>query len=223
MSKRVFAIAGFVVLFMLLIAAVGGYLYYRSLRDTPQYSIALLVDAAKRDDKQQIDSLVDIDAVVDDFIPQITAKAVEMYGRGLSSAVLEKVATIAKPILPAVKQRARAELPRVIRNRFEEEFGYVPFFGMVLGADRYLEITINGDQAVVKSKVKNHPLEIKMRREGEVWRIVGVKDDQLATDISRKIGQEIIAIAANGGKDTAAQFGIGNLSDLLRQAEDLVK
>jgi hypothetical protein len=223
MSKRVFAIAGFVVLFMLLIAAVGGYLYYRSLRDTPQYSIALLVDAAKRDDKQQIDSLVDIDAVVDDFIPQITAKAVEMYGRGLSPAVLEKVATIAKPILPAVKQRARAELPRVIRNRFEEEFGYVPFFGMVLGADRYLEITINGDQAVVKSKVKNHPLEIKMRREGEVWRIVGVKDDQLATDISRKIGQEIIAIAANGGKDTAAQFGIGNLSDLLRQAEDLVK
>ena len=223
MSKRVFAIAGFVVVFMLLIAGVGGYLYYRSLRGTPQYSIALLVDAAKRDDRAEIDSLVDIDAVVDDFVPQITAKAIELYGRGLSPVVLQRISSIATPIMPAVKQRARVELPKVIRRRFEEEFGYVPFFGMVIGADRYLDITTTGDTAIVRSKVRDHPLEMKMKREGEVWRIVGVRDDQLATDISRKIGQEIIAIAANGGKDTAAQFGIGNLSDLLRQAEDLVR
>src|SRR6476620_2637254 len=158
MPKRLFVIASLVVLSMLLIAGLAGYIYYRSLRGTPQYSIALLIDAAKRDDKPQIDSLVDIDAVVDDFLPQITGKAVELYGRGLSPAVINRMEVIATPILPAVKQRARAELPRVIRDR-SEEFGYVPFFGMVMGAQRYLDISVSGDTAVVKSKIKEHPLE----------------------------------------------------------------
>ncbi len=62
-----------------------------------------------------------------------------------------------------------------------------------------------------------------MKRNGETWQIVGVNDEQLATNIARTIGQEIIAIATNGGRNTANQFGIGNLSDLLRQAEELVK
>jgi uncharacterized membrane protein len=222
MQKRLIVITSSVVLSMLLIAGLAGFIYYRSLRSTPQYSIALLIDAAKQDDKPQIDSLVDIDAVVDDFLPQITSKAVELYGRGLSPAVIEKMAVIATPILPAVKQRARAELPRVIRIR-SEEFGYVPFFGMVMGAQRYLDISVNGDIASVKSKLKDHPLEMRMQRQGDNWRIVGVKDEQLATEIARKIGQEVIAIAKNGDNATAEKFGIGNLSDLLRQAEDLVK
>lgn len=222
MPKRLFVIASLVVLSMLLIAGLAGYLYYRSLRGTPQYSIALLIDAAKRDDKPQIDSLVDIDAVVDDFLPQITGKAVELYGRGLSPAVIDRMAVIATPIMPAVKQRARAELPRVIRDR-SEAFGYVPFFGMVMGAERYLDIRVVGDVAIVQSKIKEHPLEVTMQRYGDTWRIVGLKDEQLATDIARRIGQEFIAAAKNGETDTANRFGIGNLSDLLRQAEEQIR
>ena len=125
-------------------------------------------------------------------------------------------------MVPAVKDRARTELPRVIRER-TESFGNVPFFAMVMGADRYLDITVTDDTALVKSKMPEHPLEIKMRQSGDRWQIVGVKDEQLATDIARKIGQEIIAIAMNGSEKEANRIGIGNLADLLRQAEDLVK
>lgn len=222
MSKRPFAIASIVLLAVVAIAGLGGFLYYQNLKGTPQYSLALLVDAAKRDDKAEIDALVDFDAVVDDFVPQVTGKAIELYGRGLPPQVLGKVEKLATPIMPAVKDRARAELPRVIRER-TERFGYVPFFAMVMGADRFLDIAVTGDTAVVKSKVPEHPLEMTMRRNGDHWQIVGVKEEQLATDIARKIGQEIIAIAMNGGKNTADKLGIGNLSDLLRQAEELVR
>ena len=93
MSKRPFAIAGFVVLAVVAIAGIGGFLYYQSLKRTPQYSLALLVDAAKRDDKTEIESLIDINAVVDDFMPQVTDKAVELYGRGLPPQVIDRVAT----------------------------------------------------------------------------------------------------------------------------------
>lgn len=223
MSKRLFAVTAAVAVSILLIVGIGSLLYYRSLRTTPQYSLALLVDAAKRDDKQAIEEFIDINAVVEDFVPQVTVKSIELYGRGVPQPVLAKVARLATPILPAVKDRARAELPRVIRDR-TERFGYVPFFGMVLGADQYLDITVSGDTAFVKSKLPEHRFEVRMRRLGERWRIVGVKEEQLATDIARTIGQQIIAIALNGmTKETAETLGVGNLADLLRQAEELVK
>lgn len=222
MSKRLFAIAGFVLLSLLAVAGIAGYLYYRSLKRTPQYSLALLIDAAKRDDQAEIDEIVDIDAVVDDFMPQITDKAVELYGRGMSPQAIQRVAKLAEPLMPAVKQRARAELPRVIRER-TGRFASVPFFAIVIGADRYLDIAANGDLAVVNGTNSNHPLAMRMRRNGDRWQVIGVKDDKLATDIARTIGQEIISIATHGGKDTADKFGIGNMSDLLRQAEELVK
>lgn len=222
MSKRPFAIAGFVVLGLVLVAGVGAFFYYESLKSTPQYSLALLVDAAKRDDRSEIATLVNIDAVVDDFVPQITNKAVELYGRGQPPEVLRKVAKLALPLLPAVKERARAELPRVIRER-TKKFGSVPFFAMVMGADKYLDIAIDGDTAIVKSKLPEHQFEVKMKRSGDRWQIIGVKEEQLATAIARKVGQEIMAVAVGGGKKAAEEFGIGNLTELLKEAEELVK
>lgn len=221
--RKPWKIVAAVLLGALLLIAIGGYLYWRSFYGTPQYSLALLVDAAKRDDKAGVDALVDTSAVVDDFVPQIAVKAAEMYGKGLPTSVLEKLVRVATPILPAVKDRAKAELPRVIRER-SERFGDVPFVAMVVGASQYLDIVVVGDNATVKSKLADRPFEVKMKRKGDIWQIVGVKDEALATDIARKVGQELIAIAAGGiNKKTGDRLGVGNISDLLRQAEELVR
>ncbi len=222
MSKRLLAITGLVVLGLVLIAAIGSFFYYQSLKQTPQYSLALLVDAAKRNDSAEIEAVIDSDAVVEDFLPQVTNKAVELFGRGQPPEVLRKVARLALPLLPAIKDRARAELPRVIRER-TTRLGSVPFFALVFGADQYFDITVDGGTAIVKSKVADRPLEVKMRKNGDRWQIVGVRDEQLATAIASKIGQEIMAIAVNGQQNAVDEFGIGNLSELLRQAEELVK
>lgn len=220
-GQRTLLIVGLTASAVVLVALAAGFFYYQTLKRTPQYSLALLVDAARRDDRAGIDQLVDINAVVADFMPQITDKAVELYGRGLPPQTIQRVTALAQPLIPAVKERARAELPTVIRSR-SERFSGVPFFLMVLGADRYFDITVTGDTAVVKSKSADRPLELKMLRNGDRWQIVGIKDEQLATDIARKIGQEIIAVAVSG-KKAADRFGIGNLSDMLRQAEELVR
>ncbi len=222
MTKRVFAIAGLVVLGVVLVAGMAALVYYQGLKKTPQYSLALIVDAAKRDDRAEVNSLIDSDAVVEDFVPQITNKAVELYGRGQPPEVLRKIARLALPLLPAVKERARAELPRVIRDR-TAKLASVPFFALVLGADRYLDIQIDGETAIVKSRLPDQQVELKMRRSGDRWQIVGVRDEQVATAIARKIGQEIMAVAVGGGRKAADEFGMGNLAELLKQAEELVK
>lgn len=221
MSKRAIKIAGILLLSILLVGGVGGFIYYQSLKSTPQYSLALIVDAAKRDDKATVNELIDIDAVVDDFMPQIIKKAVELYGRGMPDAVVQKVAQIAAPVMPAVKERAKAQIALVIRDR-TEQFGDVPFFTMVLGADRYLDVEILGDTATVKSKT-SRPFVLIMRKSGERWKVVGIRDEQLATDIARSIGQQIIEIATKGVTDEVAdRLGVGQLAEILRQAGELV-
>ena len=222
MSKQTLKIIAITLVSVVAVAAVAGFLYYRSFWNTPQYSLALLVDAAKRDDKPEIDKLVNIDTVVDDFVPQITNKAVEMYGRGLPPTIIGKVAKLATPLFPALKQRARAELPRVIRDR-TARFGNVPFFAMVLGASQYLDIKVTGDTAIVTSKIADRPFDVKMRKNGDRWQIVGLKDDKLATEIARKVGQEMIALAMGGVTKASKTLGVGNIADLLKQAEELVK
>lgn len=204
------------------LGGVGFYFYWQSLKDTPQYSLALIVDAAKRNDQATVNELVDINAVVDDFLPQITGKAVDLYGRGMAPDIIQRVAKVAAPVMPAVKDRAREELPGAIRNK-TAEFGNVPFEAMVLGAERYLEITIEGESAVVRSKLPEHEFEVTMKRHGERWKIVRLKDEKLATTIAQRVGQEILAIAANGTQSNKSRLGVKNINELLNEAEKIFR
>ena len=204
------------------ISAIAFYFYWRSMKSTPQYSLALIVDAAKRDDQRVVNDLVDIDAVVEDFLPQVTGKAVELYGRGMPPDTIQRVAKVAEPVMPAVKERARAELPEAIRQK-TSEFGSVPFAAMVLGADQYLDIRTAGDNAIVRSTLPEHDFEVRMKRDGDRWKIVGVKDQKLATRIAQRIGQDIIAIATNRSTSAQTRLGVKNINELLNEAEQIFK
>jgi len=157
--------------------------------------------------------------VVEDFMPQITDKAVELYGRGLAPATIQKVARIAVPFMPAVKQRARAEVPNLIREK-TSRFETIPFWAIAVGAERYLDIINEGDRAFVRSKLQDRPLEVSLKRNGERWQVIAVKDEVLARRIAERIGQDLITGAKNGSlKKAGEQFGVSNLEDALESAE----
>jgi len=205
-----------------LLSGTAFYFYWQHLKSSPQYSLALLVDAAKHDYQESVDELVDSDAVVDDFMPQIAIKAVELYGRGLPPDILQRVARIAAPVMPAVKQRVRDEIPGAIRQR-TAGFGNVPFVAMVLGAEQYLDIKVTGDSATVRSKLPEHGFEVRMKYVGDRWKISGLQDEELATRIAQRIGQEIVAIAVNGGDPGRSKIGAKSINELLREAEEIFK
>ena len=216
---KILKIFSVLLIVFLMVGAISGYFYWRSLKTTPQYSLALLVDAARRDDQKTIDELVDTDAVVEDFMPQITDKAVELYGRGLAPATIQKVARIAVPFMPAVKQRARAEVPNLIREK-TSRFETIPFWAIAVGAERYLDIINEGDRAFVRSKLQDRPLEVSLKRNGERWQVIAFKDEVLARRIAERIGQDLITGAKNGSlKKAGEQFGVSNLEDALKSAE----
>jgi hypothetical protein len=207
---------------VLLVAGIGGFIYWQTVKRTPQYSLALLVDAARRDEKAQIEQLVDADAVVDNFMPQITAKAIELYGRNLPPQTLAKVERVAAPAIPIIKERAKTELPRVIREK-TAPVEKAPYWLIALFADRAVDVTTVGDEALIKSKIPDRPLELTMQRSGDRWKVIGMKDDVLARRIAERIGQDIMATAARSGIQKAVeQLGVKNL-DILKNAEDIFK
>jgi hypothetical protein len=220
--RRLLKITALVLVLAIIAGAIGGFFYWRHIKTTPQYSLALLIDASRAGNQAEVNELVDTDRVVDSFMPQITSKAIELYGRGVPNLTIQKIAEISAPLIPAVKERARAELPNVIRDR-TEQFKSIPFTAMVLGADRYLDIVTEGNTAFVKSKLPDRPFEIKMQKNGERWQVISVTDDELATRIAQRIGQDIIAIASRGNNARTNTLGIQNLNNILRQAEELFK
>lgn len=202
-----------------LIASIAAYFYWRSFEDTPQYSLALLIDSSRRGNDSAFSKFVDTDAVIENFLPQITSKAAQMYGRGMPPAVLDQLLKIASPILPIAKERARSELPRLLQNE-TQRFSDVPFAAMVLGADRYLNIKIDGEFATVTSRLPEHRFEVQMKKNGERWKIVGVRDEALATRIAQSVGQQLIGAASNNDpKNAGKQLGVKDLESLIKQAE----
>ena len=225
-AVKIGGILGVLLMVVLLAGSVSGFIYWQSLKASPQYSLALLVDASREGDEERISELVDVDAVVDSFVPQVTEKAIELYGRGLPPEIIRKAELIAAPVMPVVKQRAKAELPGLLREktkRFEE----VPFWAMVLGADRRLNIEIRSGEAIVTDIAGDRPLELRMRKSGDRWKIVSLKDEDLARQIAEKIGQEIILLAKEAGResirDVGKQLGVEDFGDLLKRAEEIFR
>ena len=71
---RVLAIIA--VLLILIVGGIagGGYLWWRHYQASPAYSLALLVDATQRNDRQAIDNILDTDKIATDFVSQIRAR-----------------------------------------------------------------------------------------------------------------------------------------------------
>ncbi|MCU0239724.1 MAG: hypothetical protein MUC29_09795 [Pyrinomonadaceae bacterium] len=105
---------GILYLIVLLVGGIGGYFYWQSVKKTPQYSLALLVDAARRDDKEIVAKIIDTEQVVNNFVPQISEKAVEIYGRNIPAPIISKIAQFVTPLMPAIKDKAKEELPNFI-------------------------------------------------------------------------------------------------------------
>jgi hypothetical protein len=210
-------------LVLLIVGAIGGYFYWQSVKKSPTYSLALLVEAVRQDDQKQIDALIDIDSVVDSFLPQVTSKAVEMYGKGIPPEAIAKLTTTTDQFKPAIKRRAREEVPRVVREKIER-FNSVPYWAIALGADWFLDVKINGDTATIISKIPERPFELTMKKNGELWRVTAIKDDTLAKRIAEKIGQELISISSKEGlKKASEKLGINNVEDLQKRVDDIFK
>ena len=190
--RRILSIAALAVAGVVLVILVGSYAWWQSYKKGPAYSLALLVDAAQREDMPGVEALIDSDRVAQGFIPQVIEKLT--VGGGTIPVLPRGAVTAALPqLLPRVRETMREELARAVKGFAEGLGGEKPFVLLALGVPRVAEIKEEGDAAQVSFKAGERPVELSMQRDGERWKVVAVKDEGMATGIASRLASSLPA------------------------------
>lgn len=193
-AKRYLSVTALVVIGVLLVLLAAGYAWWRSFEKSPAYSLALLVDAAQRDDKQAVESFINADTIAEGFIPQVVEK---LTGQGstLTPQARAQLTNVMPQLLPRVRETMRDEIAGGVKELRGGDTSSTPFVVKALGVRGLTDVREQGDTAAVAVKSDARPLELTMKREGDRWRVVNVKDDKLATDIASRLATSIPANA----------------------------
>jgi hypothetical protein len=71
------------------------------------------------------------------------------------------------------------------------EVGETPFVLLALGMPRAARITEEGDAATAAFDREGKQTELALRRSGDVWKVVTVKDDELASGLAQRLAASI--------------------------------
>lgn len=167
---------------------VGGYFYWSNFKSKPAYSLALLIDAAGRDDQKEIDELFDTDKVVEDYVAAVKDQASK--SPILIGPLKKMVEQVIERMMPEIKAKAREEVKTRIKEIGEAAAGK-PFVIYALALPWVIDINEVGDNATSTIKTPTNQIELKMQRNGEKWKIIGAKDDQAVNRIVERVLKEV--------------------------------
>jgi hypothetical protein len=191
-AGRVLGVTGLVVVAVLLVLLVGSYMWYQGFKKSPPYSLALLVDAAQHDDVQAVETLIDADQIAQGFVPQVIENLAGAGSQLPPQARASLTATL-PALLPRVRETMRDEIAHALKGLSQNASANVPFFVKALGVRQAATVVERGDAATVTVKAGDRPVELSMRRDGERWKLVTVKDPQLASGIATRLAASLPA------------------------------
>ena len=169
-------------------AAAGGWLYFQT---TPAYTLALLADAAQRDDAAAFDSFVDADQVADGFVRQAVQGVAGQQAAGLAAVL----GGGADALVPSARALIKRLVSDEIRREVKEEAGGAqgrPFVLVALATRYRARVEEDGDTARALLEIRGRPVELTLRRaDARVWRVVAVKDDALAARVAETLLREL--------------------------------
>src|SRR6266566_9843036 len=184
-SGRVGRVLGFIAIILVVViigALAGGYFWWRHYQSLPAYSLALLVDAAQKNDGAEMDRLLDMDKITKDFVIQVKAR---VPGSSLLPAQIEQTLT------PKLKPTVRDELIREIQRLTERANGK-PFALLALAVPYFVEIKQDGNVATAEMKLQDEQIKLTMQADAAGrWQIVAVSDDKLADLIADNVKKNL--------------------------------
>ena len=169
-------------LVLLVLGSIGVLAWWQYYKTTPVYSVALLIDAAKRNDIATLDKLVDTDQVVENFMAGLQERPGGGYSGEVLAAIRRRLQGVTPENSPGVKDRIREAVRRRI-NELGETAGNAPFVVMAVALYFNANISTSGDKATLVVSRPNQNLELGLTRTNDYWRVTSAKDDALAAQI----------------------------------------
>ncbi len=191
---------------LVLLAFLGGtYFWWQAFKAKPAYALALVLDAARRDDVPAFDALVNVDEVSRSLAPQVAAQMRAPGAVQMPAQVRRQIEANAVILLPGAREQVRATLMEQIKQVLVQSgTADDTFLLLALGVARVVEIKpgIDGQEpdvtATATLNVNGRPVELGLRANNANvaataqpvdtrWRVVGVKSDELATRIAETL------------------------------------
>jgi hypothetical protein len=190
---RVLGILALLVVIGVVAAGVGGFLLWRHYQSTPTYTIALILDAAQRNDVAEFQTHINDEEITKNMTASVSQKAAARYGYALTSSIQQQIDSAMPALMPRVKQAINDELLKSM-----QAFAAAPekrSFITLLGAVRSLmTITEEGDSAKATATMGGYNIEMTMRRDAAGWKVIDVKDDVIVQRIVDGVMKELPAI-----------------------------
>jgi hypothetical protein len=205
-AGRILGIIGVLLLLLIIGIGVGAFFWWQHVKSGPAYTLALIVDAAQRNDRQEMDRVIDYDKVSEALVTDVRAKATG--GSLLNNLLPSQLDQMVANITPKLKEALREVLPPEIQRVTEPAKGK-PVFLIALTAPYFADIKQNGASATVDLKFKDEQIQLTMQQTEDHWRVNAIRDDRLTT---------IIADAAKKG---LSQRGSQFQDEIVRRLREL--
>ncbi len=169
-----------------ILAGVAGLFWWRSYQRSPAYSLALIVDAAQRNDRETFDRLVDIDQIAQNLAPQVAQQGFGRFGE-LPESLQRQIMNTLPQVLPTVRDSIALELQRTLAEISPN--ARIPVNALALLIPRIITINEQGDAANAQISMGNRVTQLDLKRNQDRWRVTGITDEQLAAYIASQIGK----------------------------------
>lgn len=192
---RVLGILFGLIVVVVVVAGVGGFLYWRHYQTTPAYTLALLIDAAQRNDAAEFEKRINDDEIAKNMVGTVSQKAAGRYGLAINSSVQSQIDKVMPSLLPRLKQTIHDEVVKQIKE-FAAKSEPQPFILLVVGVPRLVTVTTEGDTAKVKAPLSDRTIELTMQRDADRWKVIEFKDDVVVQRVVDNVMKELPAIGS---------------------------
>jgi hypothetical protein len=190
---RVLAILALLVLVVVVVAAVGGFLLWRRYQSSPTYAVALILDAAQRNDVAEFQKHINDEEIAKNMTATVSQKAAARYGYALNSSIQQQIDSAMPSLLPSVKQAVQNELLNAMAAvvAAPEKRSFISILSAV---QSLMTITTDGNSAKATGKFGGRNVELTMRRDTDGWKVIDVKDDVIVQRVVDSVMKELPAI-----------------------------
>jgi hypothetical protein len=183
------------ILLIVAVAAAGGFLWWRNYQTTPAYTLALLIDAAQRNDAAEFSKRINDDEIAKNMVASVSQKAAGRYGLAMNSSVQSQIDKQIPSLLPRLKQTIHDEVVKEIKQVAAKSEPQ-PFILLVVGVPRLVTVTTEGDIAKVKAPLSDRTIELTMQRDADRWKVTDLKDDIVVQRVVDNVMKELPAIGS---------------------------
>jgi hypothetical protein len=188
------------------VALIGGFLWWRNYQSTPAYTLTLMVDAAQRNDLVEFQKQLDNEAIAKNMVASISQKAAGRYGLALTGPVQQQIDTVVPSLLPRIKQTINDEVGKEIKE-FSAASEPRSFIVLLFTVPSLVKVTTEGDVAKATAAIRERTIELTMKRDADRWKVTDFKDDVVVQRIVDSVMKELPAIGTIDPKSPLLRLG----------------